>query len=777
VAIVEEMKGLTHYPVMATTPEANTILDDAIIRLSKTSGNDKRSYPLKLKLFDCYCDLTGTSLTVDLLKSSEIQTVLDNFCGAVMNGDFVLKKAHADRQNICREVAMILREAQAVNSGIWLIEWRPGSLMSHCVKWEQAREKLDGTKILFWCGWAIQNRSGKTNYLPIGKLWLSHGKEFATQWFETLKMHISGEGMANIAIFNKMSNFLTTNSVQWPANTFTDRLKIYQFFGELAKLYFVDVKPNAKNLPPLKKSWNRFISRIEQYFILPGIWVTPIRSLPKAPSPNMRGHQSHVRETSDGQLVKEKLITDIPLHISNSDAIQLLFFQISADLKVVQDWSNEQFSKLSINNAKRKKKAAVGTPIVPGERTPASSITLENICATFEKYTYDIDLHTLLKRLNEQKKSDISLRDFAYSLGIPSTLSLFPLQCALIIEHPQITRSFLLNFTLYDKHENLTGIFLEDGAYHLDLEDKVVYISGLKPRRGKENARQTFPISEKAAEIINLIIDLTTPARNYLRSKGDENWKYLFLGSKTGACSPTRCSIPSWSEGGGPILIKEVMDQFSPHTTLRDSQLKDFIFRISIGSIRASRVIEKYIETADSKLASELLGHKTEQTKLLDSYLPAPIVAYIETRGVRTLQKIIICHALADSAFLLLSTNFENLEILDAFLKTHVDPKIPAFLIDPDGLEEKDVSDLEQELIIRIGIGTLSTLLSISQAVKISPTPAAINPTALYWAKVANLIAKEIELLHDPLLKKHLTDAQAAADPLRMENLIHGTSH
>lgn len=772
-AIVEEMKGLKHYPVMAMTQEAHSALHEAVTRLSTKPKSDNRSYPLKLKLLDCYCDLMASPLTVNLLASAEIQTLFDGFCGAVMSGDFV-KKGRKGRTVICREVAMILKEAQTANPEFWPIDWQFNALEFHRELWMEAKGKVSDTKKLFWCGWPIQNREGMPSYPPIPNIWLSHGKEFALELYNGLNVHISGEASAGLALFNKMTNYLVANSMEWPAETFKSPTNIYQFFRSFAKYHFKEFNPGAKNLPTIKKAWNSFLTRVDRYFIKPGTWAEPFRRLPKAPRPYMSGHQSHVRQKQDGHMVNEKLITDIPLHISNNEAIKLLFFKISADLNVVRSWADQQRRILVNNNEQRKIKAAQGVPLAPGDRTPASKITVENICATFEKYTYNTDLPILLKRLNDNRQSSICLREFAHSLGIPSTFSLYPLQCLLIIEHPQITRSFLLRYKLYDKHGNLTGYFQENGAYHLKFEEQINYISGLKPRRGAQNARQTFPVTANAAEIMKQIIELTTPARDYLRNRGDENWKLLFLGSEKGACYPSKCSVPRWSSFRAKTLQEEVMEQFSQHTPLRDRPLKDFIYRISMGTIRASRVIEDYIETGDTKLASQLLGHKKERTLLLESYLPPPIVAYVETRGVRTLQKIIICHALADSIYLLAGTNFDDLEILDAFLKNHVDPEIPAALSDPDGLEEKEISDLEQHLIIRIGVGTLSTLLSIGQAVKNSPRPTLIAPTALYWAKLAELIVKEIGFLHDPLLKRHLINAQAVVDTSKIENLIYG---
>ncbi|MFE1817135.1 hypothetical protein ACFW6L_29525, partial [Pseudomonas otitidis] len=98
---------------------------------------------------------------------------------------------------------------------------------------------------------------------------------------------------------------------------------------------------------------------------------------------------------------------------------------------------------------------------------------------------------------------------------------------------------------------------------------------------------------------------------------------------------------------------------------------------------------------------------------------------------------------------------------------------IPAQLSVPDGLEEKELTDLEQELILKIGVGALSTLLSIEIAVKNSPFPAKILPDAFYWAKVSELLTKEIHLMHDPLLKDHLSKAESAADPSQVDKFIY----
>ncbi|MFE2006921.1 hypothetical protein ACFW6U_16215 [Pseudomonas guariconensis] len=771
-AIVEKLLSLKHYPVMAMTAEAHECLQTAVETLSTTPKSDKRSYPLKLKLLDCYCDLTNTTLTRAALCTSEIQVLFDSFCGAVMSGDLV-NKPQNQRANICRELAMILNKAREENPDLWPITWQPKALHTHAELWAHDKKKIQNRKSLFWCGWTIVNRNGGVDYFPIPQLWISHGQEFSISFYDGLNTHISGEAVGNLATFKKMALFLVDNPGQWPAETFTDPGMLSQFLNAFAKHHYKGVTEKTRNLPPKKKNWNRFLSRLREYFITPGTWATPFFPLPFAPRPNMRGHQSHVREMDDGLEVKEKLITDIPLHITNSEAIQLLFFQITKDLNVVRSWSDHQRETLVRNNELRRLAAESGIPLDQSKRIASKSVTFENICASFEARPYEVDLPRLLKAYNQQQEHEIPLRDFTYLLGIPSTLSFFPFQCGLILEHPHITRSFLINFKLYDKHGQMTGFFHEDGAYHIGWEDGVEYLSGIKARSGAKHARQTYPLTKKAAEIIKQIIELTTPARNHLRKKGDQNWKLLFLGSEKGASHPTKCAFPSLSDGGGPVIITEIMTQFAPHTSLRDKALRKFISRINPGAIRAQCIVEDYIEHADSERASRLLGHNKERPVTMESYIPAPVVAFIETRGVRLIQKTIICHALASSIFFLRASSFESLDILSDFLNNHVDPTIPAQLSDPDGLEEKELTDLEQELILKIGVGALSTLLSIEIAVKNSPFPAKILPDAFYWAKVSELLTKEIHLMHDPLLKDHLSKAESAADPSQVDKFIY----
>ncbi|AZE41334.1 hypothetical protein C4K05_1984 [Pseudomonas chlororaphis subsp. aureofaciens] len=98
-AIIEELKGLAPYPVIAMTEDAHVLLQKAIDKLNSTIGVGGRSYELKIKLFYCYCDLKETVLTIEFLVSSKLQGFFDGFCGAVLSGYLVKKDTKVGKRS------------------------------------------------------------------------------------------------------------------------------------------------------------------------------------------------------------------------------------------------------------------------------------------------------------------------------------------------------------------------------------------------------------------------------------------------------------------------------------------------------------------------------------------------------------------------------------------------------------------------------------------------------------------------------------------------------
>ena len=80
----------------------------------------------------------------------------------------------------------------------------------------------------------------------------------------------------------------------------------------------------------LSVKWRRLITFVENY-LLGSFFAAPIGKLVMpAPSP-IKGGERRIRIMTDGIEVKEKLLTDVPLNVTDEQAIELLFNQIQID--------------------------------------------------------------------------------------------------------------------------------------------------------------------------------------------------------------------------------------------------------------------------------------------------------------------------------------------------------------------------------------------------------------------------------------------------------------
>ncbi|WP_343077590.1 hypothetical protein [Pseudomonas sp.] len=722
---------------------------------------------------DCYCDLTEQNVDSGTLRSPVLRRIFEGFCGALATEDLIPGSARR-REMVCRNVATVVNAASASDPTIIPIDWEPHSRLNFAPMWDERKKFLAPEKIEYWTGWRIESRHGCTAFLPLANLWNTHGRTFTNRYFETMRTNFEKECSVAFSLFNKMTDFLTENHNSWPPSTFDSPEKIYLFFVELIKKEFDNATTTDSNLPQRMKSWNKFISKIEKYFIETGIWAQPVVELPRTDAKKIPGNSTHVRKTENGTLVREKLMTDIPLEISHSQAIELLFFEIKQDIGTLRGWAEAKVANIMAAFEKRKTLAKSGISLHNEEYVPVESATLENICATFEKASYDIDLPLLTRKYNLNCETDYTAAEMADLLAIPSTTIFFPFQCLLILEHPIITNSFLIDYKLYDKFGNMTGFFLEDDIHHLLTEDEIRHLSGNKRRKGPRKSRQKFELSIRAAQIIINLIALTDAARTYLRSRDDENWKNLFIGSRVAASLPAKAGISKWNQSRfTQESLTKLRTEFEPYTKKRGVALNKHIYRISLSTIRSSRGLEVYIDSGDTAAMSTALGHETEDSMLLTHYLPEPILAYIESRGIRTLQKLIICHALKDSQFLLAAVNLENENSLKTFFTNHNHTITDSYLSDPYNHSEADVESLTSELLVRIGEETLTALISLNLAVQQATTKSPITELALHWSRISELVVSEIELSHDPLLKRHLSAARKAANPNRMGSLIY----
>lgn len=760
--IIKKTASLVNYPFKALAPEVVELLERTFKRVSSTAGRSTA-----LKLLECYCDLQNAQVTYLDLSSPNYLDLVRGFMGALMSDDFVEMHAQSRRpmarlmavvhQTLCEEIPAMERVEHDLVS------------MELCDSiWQEHRCKLCPLRMQYWNGWIAESSKGQTYYLALADMWTSHGQGFTEDYFHQWQQHFKKLARPSCTLINKLAQFLSANKEDWPTVTFQHPQMIKAFFLAFMRDFFIDVYNRGLKINPQISYWSAFMSTCEEIFIETGKWATPYQgSLPKPkPRPDL-GHESRKKVGADGVIVHEKLITPIPLYLTDEEAIELLFSRIQTDISIVKSWALDQSSKLVSRARLRKKMAETGTPIESGmsEKTIAE-IGPQNICATFERDGFQVDDNYLTTRFGKDGS-----REIAEFLGLPTASSLHPYMFLLVSEHPEITTSFLNKFQLHDDNGDYIGYIKSNNGAKL---------VGYKDRRGKKLSEQVIELTDNSQKWVEEIIEITAPLRKALREDENPVWKELFITCGRGFSPPSSAKAPLWGRANLKLnnsLRKRLIDQFAPFEKMMPCETLLFLERVSLSSMRSSCGVEVYLRTKSVTEMAKALGHANYKTSLLRRYLPEAILSFFQTRWIRIFQRSIICEAMKDSPYLLEATNFESMEELHSFLKNHALKDIPHHLKNPENRpsDEKAASQ-DSRVYISIDVGIMTALLSLESAVNAADQTQKVSGRARYWAEVSKSVSEEIERGHDSLLKEHLNTAKAHCNPNRMKKVIYATA-
>ncbi|WP_144780508.1 hypothetical protein [Marinobacter maritimus] len=758
---------ISRYPYIYISQD---LADDLIASYVVAKGNEtaKGWKNHVFKLLECFCHLNNQQIDRDNLATNSVQNLIaDFFC--VLKGGSLIPTNSTHKALRYEEIKGALINVLQREHGIcpeWLQESNWRSINSRSLNLDE----LDESTLLYWSGWLVKSRKGKQGYLDLTSLYHSHGRAFTLQYYGRWRDLIRKQAVLNGVHVNKFSRFLVNNAEKWPGSTFENPITLTHCFKDFLKVHFLEVHQEGKNLNSQLKAWNRFISNVHEAFIQPGFWPEPFGAgLPRVSSRPTQGAKIRVSKNAEGIEVHNKLITEVPLQYTDDQAIKILFSQIDRDLDTVMRWARNQSLDLRKRQLRRKALAKLGnfeaTRIPNTASRSLKEADFPNLCAKFQHFGFFPSDRAKEQRLSRLYGWSLNTMELAHHLGLPTTDSLFPFQCLLVMYNPKITPNFLLELELFNKHGQASGFTRTDAGYQL---------TGYKDRRKKNLSEQKLILSSRSAALVRQIIEITQPLRDYLKEKGDDNWRKLFLTSGRGFSYPKPAEMTYWKKKDSSYQFDRLDKQFSKYTKLRGVNLKNFVHRITIGSIRASRAVQFYLETKSVHQMAEALGHAKYSPNLLSHYLPDSILAFFQTRWVRLFQKAFICEAMKDSPYLLKATEFESMEELHNFLKNHALKDIPAHLSAP-GSPSEPVSD--NQVLISIDKGILIALLSVNRAVTHSKRQEQVSGLARYWSNVSGLIEKEIIQGNDSLLKEHLSAAMENLDPQKMESLIYDTAN
>ncbi|MGK9066559.1 hypothetical protein KXR72_15550 [Stutzerimonas chloritidismutans] len=763
--IIKYPRSLGIYPYKVL-PHA--LVDQISRGLAGVPGRNALCTPTVLKLFEAYCDIAGHKITYKSPSSPRFLRIAKGFLGALSDRSFVAASGSA-RYAYIAGFLLILDELRKVAPNTPTFSSEERLSIENMQIWEDERSTLSPGAILYWSGWIVNGRLGKTSYAPIPLIWNSHGATFAEETYQAYQQYSKTKLAPNHSEFYLFLTYLSQNAKLWPCSTFRNPVKLKQLFIEFMLYSFKKTHDSGSDINIKTRSYSKFAYTMDEAFIQSGLWVTPFSgSIPRPVSKAPPGTHTHIRKKSDGSLEKVKLVTTVPLSLTETEAIEILFKNIKSDIRLVLSWAKEKLHTIRILELKRNRLAREGRPITSGNscKNSLSEIGEHNVCATFAESGL-----SYIRKNPERVIGTASRASVSNLLALPTTEHFLALQLLLVHEHPCFNESSLKYLELYDKRGNETGFKSTDAGYQL---------TAYKDRKGGRLSEITVILSPRLAAYVRRVISLTQALREELRKAGDDNWRKLFLHC-TGYIGLPKQAEPMKINRTTIRYLQETVNEFSALSGKDSESTEDFLCRLSVTAFRASSAVEVYLDTHSAEEMAKALGHTAYNAGLLRSYLPEPILDFIQTRWIRVFQRGLICEAMKGSPRLLDATKFESMAEFHLFMENHALRSIPEHLQNPDQLIQPGkgrntvhrYTQTADRLIVPIEQGVLIALVSLKEAVSLAKEKSRINAKSIYWSKFTELVINEIESGYNNELHQYLNIARQSIDAASMENLIY----
>lgn len=778
--IIKNLAAYTDYPFEAIAPLAYAELAKAIQTLPKQSQGITTS---ALKILECFLQITDQQLSLDDLKTSRLDEVCRGVVGAIYSPSFysaISRHRYAQARKLFKAFTALKsldhRFHQPAN--ITFSTAQHSKDVAECIAHFENLPR-NGNKVRIWQGWPTTNKAGETHWLSLYNINKRLGSVFCERLFGACNNYFSSRRDIRVPCISDLDKFIGQYSGEISAEKFFDHNFLTEFWRNFF-VYYLESNHNGgkgAKLDTLIARWrNQFMSFVDEYLITPGIIVKTYSAFPSPEPRKTYGAKTNLTTTSDGIRIKTKLLTPIPLQFSNDEAFDILFRQIREDFSAVIQWAEHQASEHWRCYQQRLESNGRGTPRFVQERgcneaghrwltNRSNPECFDNLVATFNHHGYvtraDIDVTVIYPA---------PLTQTAYELAFPTRLTLLPHCAILIANHPEITESFLTKLCLYDKYGNISGYILSDGGAKL---------IGNKYRKGKVHAQQSIVLNDKTRIIVEQIIALTQPLRDYLRKKGDDTWRNLLLSCGKGFEYPSTIKnmwVSVNNKSSRPFFLRNLENDLLPYLNESLPRAERLIKNFSLSALRATAGVIVFLDTGSVDKMAKALGHTRYIPSLISHYLPEPILAYFQERWIRQFQTGIIVEAMKDSEHLLEASDFESMEALDNFLKLHALKNIPKHLESPDWTVEhssNQINDSCNEVVFGVSTGILTALMSIQKAVKESQRPVASS--ALYWSEIGKRLCGYIKtnLHHRPDLQEQLQLALVAANSSLVEKIIY----
>lgn len=663
-------------------------IDQKILELFDNSSTDKTKINFIKRALNVYLNITSQRLSFIELSSDKFKKIIDDLY-LFLNVDYF---------NLSNETLRTYK--QQLQKCISYFKIQIPNLNNYDININHTKFnfKIDNSKIDYFNGWFLTSKNNKQKiFINLICFYDILGKDKVGIIHKNVQQYISrfelDTSKSFLSMLNDFSIFLNNKDLEELRKNIYNENYLFNLLKDFCFNFFQNEQNNSRCMHNSKKKWNKFIVVFDEVFLNNEVLPKLNSPLPKAPNHDKKGFERRIK-FNNGSQVKSKLITDIPLNITDEVAIDILFKKIKSDVQLTLDWANSRVEQLNKNYNK--------------------DLAINCFGKTVAQIQKELNRRTTIEKLKE---------------GFITSYDLDPFMFILISEHPQITDSYLLNFELYNESNNLSGYIKIDESY---------YLIGYKKRRGSELAEQKILLTSKTKDIIENIILLTKDYREYLKSKSDDSWRYLFLNGGSNGIEPQKHK-KSFVPAPSNLRIKEGQKRiefFKNYINCSNEEATKFVSNMTMTRLRASIAVQLYLEQNDTKKMAEALGHKKYKPELLSFYLPETILDFFQSRWIRIFQKGIICEAMKDSSNFFNASKFNSMEELDEFMNLHSLKNIP------DVQKYNNIETNKDELYIGVNEEILNVLLSLEKAVELAEED--VSSKALYWSRFSNKLQNEI---------------------------------
>ncbi|EQA0897495.1 hypothetical protein A6C84_003073 [Escherichia coli] len=740
--------------------------------------SQRRSANRALFYFECFLWLTHHSpITTALdLRINTFRNIQRLFYGALYSTCFLSAEVkHSGRRKLVHSFFKLLNKLSELSPvNVFAYSDLTDDQTKQCIIQFEAVH-IDPCRVLRLTGWHVVDRSSGSYRLKMGAIFDVLGHDFTKALYQESRRHaLTQSHYGNYAnIVSRLDDFVCwydEDSKDRPplcSERFQEPIFVYQFFWSFQRWHFESYakrnqnKPTGRVLANLQRQWIRIICWAKNVLINSRLMRPPLGDVwPEGSKKLTRPlHEvGHHRYGDNKVLVSQKLLTQIPLPVSDKEAIELLFKQIKADFNKVVLWARHQIDHIIYRLGSVISACNKGELITPegrissqafGQPEMAMNSLIKTIIEYHRGFTF-ID-HAMRSRLVSATGISFSTTELAENLALPTKYMIAPIAIWLVAHHPTLTDASLLGCELFDRNGKRSGFVSTDSG------------SALVVKKNRKGSQQEVVLSSEAISVVELLIQMTTPLRNYLKKKNDDGWRRLFIvAGGQGFQEPYVFT--------NQISFAKILRQ-KEFVQTHSAELGGLISTLSLARIRSTAGVLVYLNTLSIEKMAESLGNSKRVA--MNHYLPPTIMQFFQERWIRIFQNAVIVYAMRDSHLLLKATDFDSMSELNKFLEKYALRAPPKVTDSLNHSGEQELGASGSEIIISLDEEILRILISLRLAVE-NAGPCAAG-TAIYWSEFITRVESHIEShdFPDPYLRNCLVKARRGANPQQFENLVY----